>query len=209
MKWVLLPPLYRDEDMEYLDYPPKGVKKFAVGKGSAAKTLDVIGGRPTQDADVDMGWAQIHISSKTGKMEISFGGGQEAANDRWDMEREAMDEWEREAYAELPTTPMVSRIPRARPIRPRVEAETYLSETNGDADLALSEVERYQAGREELRNGNRRSVINDEEMVYIPPYYRRRRNNGTRLVEGESDARLQTKTYLGNRLRQSSIGTGV
>lgn len=216
MKWQVLPPPYRDEDMMSLDHPLPGTTKFAVGKGSAKKTLQVIGGRPTQDADVDMGWAQIHISSKNGQMDITFGGGQEAANDRWDMEREAMDELERESYEGIPAGLVeTSRIPRTRVRQPlEDEGEVYSPETVegeplSEEELLLQAIERGQARREASsvnppRISNR--SYSGEDMVYIPSYYRRKKNSP---IVGESGINLTPRTYLGFRLRNSSVGTGV
>ncbi len=111
VKWVALPPPYNDEDKVYLDYPLPGTYKFAVGKGSAYKTLQVVGGAPAEDADVDMGWAQIHISAKGRDLTMSFAGGKEAIESRWAMERE-LDEYDREAYAEVPSAEIRERIPK-------------------------------------------------------------------------------------------------
>jgi hypothetical protein len=112
-KWVVLYPPYRDpEDKAYLDYPLPGTYKFAVGKGSAAKTLQVLGGAPAQDAVIDMGWATVKIKSKGGQMEMSFEGGDEAIAQRWADER-AMDAYERQSYEALPRQ-FIQRIPRIR-----------------------------------------------------------------------------------------------
>ena len=111
-KWVALPPPYRDEDKLYLDQPLPGTYKFATGKGSAARTLQVIGGPPEQDADIDMGWAQVHISAKGKELEMDFAGGEEAANVRWDAEREAMDALDQQSYAGMPEDGRAERIPR-------------------------------------------------------------------------------------------------
>ena len=113
-KWVVLPPPYTDEVKLYLDRPIPGTYKFAVGKGSAAKTLQVIGGPPAQDADIDMGWAQVHVSSKGKELSMSFAGGQQAANDRWAMEEVAMQEYERQAYQGMPEGNIIQKIPRGQ-----------------------------------------------------------------------------------------------
>jgi len=217
MKWMVIPPPYRDEDMMALDHPLPGTTKFAVGKGSARKTLQILGGRPPVDADVDMGWAQIHISSKDGKMDIRFGGGQEAAEERWAMEREYMDELDREAYEGIPKGLVeTSRIPRTRARLPLEDAreiyppeEVVEGEPLSETELLLRQIERGQARREASRMnvpriGDRH--YNEEDMIYVPPHYRRR--NGTPIVE-ESGIKLPTRTYLGRRLRSSSVGTGV
>jgi len=215
MKWQVLPPPYRDEDMLSLDHPLPGTKKFAVGKGSARKTLQVIGGRPPQDADVDMGWAQIHISSKNGQMDIQFGGGQEAANDRWAMEQQYMDELAKESYQGIPQGLVeTSRIPRKRTSLPLENVgEVYPPEATiatqplSDTDLLLQAMER---GRETSRInmprlGNR--YYNEEDMIYVPSYYRKK--IGASPIVEDSGIRLQTKTYLGRKLRPTSVGTGV
>jgi len=52
---------------------PPGTYKFAVGKGSAYKTLQVIGGKPPQDVrDIDLGWARINIKTRGGVLEIEY-----------------------------------------------------------------------------------------------------------------------------------------
>lgn len=192
VKWAVLPPPYRDEDMMYLDNPLPGTKKFAVGKGSARKTLQVIGGVPQKDADVDMGWAQIHISAKTGKLDIMFGGGVEAANDRW-----ALEELDRQSYEGIPEgTVESSRIPRTRPQPVLASAkEIYPEETN-----PMDAEERYRLMRKAM------SEENEDNMIYIPSYFRRRKN--VPVIES-SQVMLPTKTYLGRKLRQTSVGTGI
>jgi len=213
MKWGVLPPPWRDEDKIWLDHPLPGTKKFAVGKGSAYKTLQVLGGRPAQDADIDMGWAQIHISSKNGQMQMTFGGGQEAANDRWAMEQQYMDELAKESYQGIPQGLVeVSRIPRKRVALPLENVgEIYPPEVSSqplnEIDLLLQAMER---GRETSkvnasRLGNR--YYNEEDMIYVPSYYRKK--IGTSPIVEDSGIKLQTRTYLGRRLRPTSVGTGV
>jgi len=116
-KWQVLPPPYGQEDMRYFDQPIPGTYKFATGKGSAYKTIQVIGGAPKQDVDVDLGWTQIHISAKGKDLQMSFGGGKEAADERWSQEEQAMSELERQSYSELPQGEISERIPRGS--RPR------------------------------------------------------------------------------------------
>ncbi len=70
--WKVLPPPYRQEDLFTMNTAPPGAYKFATGKGSAYKTIQVIGGLPEQDADVDLGWARIHISAKDGELSIDY-----------------------------------------------------------------------------------------------------------------------------------------
>jgi len=117
-KWISIPPRedgsYHTEDMQYFDKPLMGTRKFATGKGSAYKTLDVINGVPKKDADLDLGWAQIHISAKGKELQMSFGGGEEAANERWSQEQAEMDELERQSYTDLPQGSMNERIKGTR-----------------------------------------------------------------------------------------------
>jgi len=215
MKWGVLPPPWRDEDKIWLDRPLPGTKKFAVGKGSAYKTLQVLGGRPPQDADIDMGWAQIHISSKNGQMDMQFGGGQEAANERWAMEQQYMDELAKESYQGIPAGLVeTSRIPRKRTSLPLENVgEVYPPEVStatqplSETDLLLQAMER---GRETSRIntprlGNR--YYSEEDMIYVPSHYRRK--SGVSPIVEESGIRLPVKTYLGRRLRPTAIGTGV
>ena len=91
-KWVILPPPYNKEDMEYLDYPIEGTHKFATGKGSAAKTMQVLGGNPPEDVDVDLGWAKVHISREGNEPVIEFTGGKEAIEKRWAEEKTEQSE---------------------------------------------------------------------------------------------------------------------
>jgi hypothetical protein len=103
--------------MVYLDNPLPGTYKFAVGKGSAAKTLQVLGGPPEQDVDVDLGWTQVHISSKGKELQMSFTGGSEAANTRWAEEKQRMDELEKMAY-DIKQDNITERIPRGlKPVK--------------------------------------------------------------------------------------------
>jgi hypothetical protein len=123
-KWVLIPPredgTYNTEDMRYFDKPPRGQTKFATGKGSAAKTLQIIGRPPVvTDSDLDLGWASIHITGKGKELQVTFGGGSEAAKTRWDEEQAKMDELSRQAYQDLPQGTLTqkirgTRIPKAK-----------------------------------------------------------------------------------------------
>ncbi len=132
-KWVAVPPPY---DTKYwLDNPLPGTYKYSQGKGSAYKTLQVLGGYPEQDVDLDMGWAQVHISAKDKDLVMSFGGGQEAADERWAMEREAMEQVEKEAYDGTPKGEVVERIPQ------RVSQERY--EESYDESLTKAKQKGY------------------------------------------------------------------
>jgi hypothetical protein len=113
-KWQVLPPPYRQEDMRYFDKPLPGTYKFATGRGSAHKTLQVIGGLPKQDIDVDLGWTKIHIDAKGKELQMTFGGGKEAAETRWTEEQTEMDALERESYEDLPDEPINERIKGTR-----------------------------------------------------------------------------------------------
>jgi hypothetical protein len=70
----VLPPPYKDEDKFVLRYRPPGATKYATGKGSMYRTLEIIGTPPAKDVDVNIGWAQVHIS-KTGKLSVVAGEG--------------------------------------------------------------------------------------------------------------------------------------
>ena len=100
-KWVVIPPRddgsYHNEDKVYIDKPLPGTYKFAIGKGSAAKTLQVLGGVPRSDADIDMGWANVHISAKDKQLTMNVKGGKEAAETRW-SEYEQMQDIDKQAY---------------------------------------------------------------------------------------------------------------
>lgn len=116
-KWQVLPPPYGQEDMIYLDEPLQGTYKFAVGKGSAAKTLQVLGGPPNEDVDVDLGWTQVHISSKGKELQMNFTGGKEAANTRWTEEKQRMDELEKMSY-DIDQSKVIEKIPRGlKPVK--------------------------------------------------------------------------------------------
>ena len=45
---------------------------------------------------------------------MSFAGGEDAANDRWAMEQAAMEDYEKQSYAQMPQYPVSERIPRFR-----------------------------------------------------------------------------------------------
>lgn len=70
----VLPPPYRQEDLETIRYDPLGVTKYATGEGSAFKTLEVIGGVPPTDIEnLDLGWARINIRRIGGEeVEIEY-----------------------------------------------------------------------------------------------------------------------------------------
>ena len=70
--WKIIPPPYRDEDKFTMRQAPPGAYKFASGKGSAYKTIQVLAGKPPKDVEVDLGWAKVRITSKDGKLDIDF-----------------------------------------------------------------------------------------------------------------------------------------
>ena len=179
VKWAVSPPPY--DDIIYLDNPLPGTKKFAVGKGSAAKTLQVLGGPPPKDADVDMGWAKIHISSKNGQLMIDFAGGTAAANERWSQERQQMGEVERQSYEQLPTEPVVSRIPKPRTVAPVTR------------EIMPNEQEYLEP-----------EPVSAREQFINRPLIRPR--TSTKLADEESQILLPRRRYLGRLLRPSSLG---
>lgn len=109
VKWEVLVPRedgsYHSEDLVHLDSPPPGTYKFATGKGSAYKTLQVIGGAPKKDAVVDLGWATVKISSKGKELTMKFLGGKEAVESRWAME-EAKQPQQEKVVSQPITTPV-------------------------------------------------------------------------------------------------------
>jgi hypothetical protein len=72
MFWYVLPPPYTKESMWYSKRPPAGVYRYATGKGSAEKTIQIIGGTATRDADIDIGIAIVHLKAKKDKISIDF-----------------------------------------------------------------------------------------------------------------------------------------
>jgi hypothetical protein len=96
-KWVAVPPPY--DKQYYLDNPLPETYKFATGKGSARKTLQVLHGLPPEDVDLDMGWAKVHISSQDGTLSMDFAGGKEAVEERWEEERQQDSEIEAKVRA--------------------------------------------------------------------------------------------------------------
>ena len=179
-KWVALYPPYTDKDKKYLDYPLPGTYKFAVGKGSAMKTLQVLGGPPTQDADIDMGWAQVHISSKGKELQMSFGGGEQAANDRWSEEREKMEAYERLAYAfdSLPKYSTLEKIPRMKRPKPTYVPEVPDYDPEEDIEALKAKLAYY----EQKKKGEAK----------------------TETVKAVSDKPFERR-YLGHKLRPTPI----
>ncbi len=87
---------YNEKDVKWLKEGeiPAGIYKYATGKGSAYKTLQILpmGAKLPSDADIDMGWAKIHITSKEGTLTMNFAGGKKAAEDRWAEEERLVEE---------------------------------------------------------------------------------------------------------------------
>lgn len=70
--WIIIPPPYTKKF--YSKRRPIGARGSATGKGSAKRTLQVIGGKVGRDIKVNVGWAIVHIKAM-GVPEISFGKG--------------------------------------------------------------------------------------------------------------------------------------
>ena len=87
MKWVVIVPPYGKENIYYLQSPLPGTSKFATGKGSALKTIQMINGGLEQALVVDFGWSKARIYPDGQDLKMEFTGGSNAANQRWTKER--------------------------------------------------------------------------------------------------------------------------
>ena len=191
--WAVLPPPYGDDDKFHTRTPMRGTYKFAVGKGSAAKTLQVLNGMPPEDAYVDLGWADIHIASKQGKLEIRFTGGKEAVKKRWAEEYAGMDAMDREAYDDLPPTPVTMKVKQKRVKLPIITQEVVdglreayeLEGKGGDIGYSLNEVrEYYKKGDKPIERVVLQEVRQDPNLVLY----------GARSVNMQLPKHLQTHT---------------
>jgi len=68
--WKVVPPPYKE--MFTLRSAPQGTYKFASGKGSSYKTIQILGGSPEKDVDLNLGWVNIHITAKNGQVDIDY-----------------------------------------------------------------------------------------------------------------------------------------
>jgi len=124
-----------------------GTKKFATGKGSAYKTVDILGGRPKDDyVWIDLGWTNVEVFMKNGVPRIKFTGGKEAAEQRWREERFGqLTPTDREAYDDaLPAGTIIkSGIPRTKP-RTKLEQvkEAYPIESGWSMPVEASAIPR-------------------------------------------------------------------
>ncbi len=90
--WSISP--YPYDEIIYQAHPLPGTYRYAEGKGSARKTLQVLGGLRVGDADLRMGWAKVHLRvNEDGRISINFGGGKEAIEYRWNKERGEIEEY--------------------------------------------------------------------------------------------------------------------
>ena len=148
-----------------------------------------------------MGWAQIHISTKGKELSMTFEGGEEAAEERWAMEREAMEEFDRAAYEERPRERITERIPIKRP-RVR-ELDLYGEEVEALPsfdEMLIEDLELEEAqNRRRVYNGR-----NGENEDFIP----RTRIRSTR-EEKIRYATLPDKYYLGRKLRPVDLGVDL
>jgi len=87
--WILLPPPYTKR--HYSKTPPPGVKKLATGEGSAAKTIQVLGGRPTEDVlGIDIGICIVDIKVKGKELTIHF---KQDPSDAYSGKAQTTDQW--------------------------------------------------------------------------------------------------------------------
>ena len=71
--WHYVEPPYKKDNFHTSKNPLPGTYKFATGPGSSYATLQVLGGKPPDDVDVDLGWAKVHITKQRGNdLEIKF-----------------------------------------------------------------------------------------------------------------------------------------
>jgi hypothetical protein len=164
MKWEVMFPPYGKEDLYHLDYPPPGAYKFATGKGSAFKTLQVLGGSPEKDIDVDLGWAQVHISAKGKNLTMTFGGGKEAIDKRWDEEKKL----EAEAEANLLEARLARESLADMDAYDNMPEEITEKIPKGEPPIGLRKVEmpQYQAGRVKVYVVNGEYVRNNLDVDF-------------------------------------------
>lgn len=79
--WRAIAPPYRNTRPMVLKQPPKGARyTYESGPGSARRTLQVLGGIPPRNVDVDLGWADIHIRGDKNRIWMNFTSGGEQTN---------------------------------------------------------------------------------------------------------------------------------
>lgn len=77
--YKVLPPPYKQEDMFTIRVAPPGYEdKGWSGEGSARRSLQVIGGVPPEDVEVQLGWADIKLTKEGGILDIDYDPGAEA-----------------------------------------------------------------------------------------------------------------------------------
>jgi hypothetical protein len=92
-KWCVIPPntegIYLNENVFYIDSIPEGAFDVPPGKGSAQKSVQIIGqAKSTPDFEIKMGWQKARIFMNEGRLSLIFSGGKIAANKRWTIEKE-------------------------------------------------------------------------------------------------------------------------
>jgi hypothetical protein len=166
---------YRDEDLVGSRYPLPGQTKFAVGRGSAKATLQVLGGLPKQDAHVDIGWAIIDISRKNKNMTMKFTGGKEAIERRWaedTLSRQALEITNPDEVIEMPVA-NARRTYRPREVKPKDKIEQYME----------NEVETKPINRQRVPISISRNIeANTKVAGFKPKYYLGRRVRGSGLA---------------------------
>ena len=142
-----------------------------------------------------MGWAQIHISSRDGKLNINFGGGEEAAEERWANERERMEQLERESYEERPSESIIRKIP-SKKVSPFTISEGEIPEESIEKqptyEELLAQIRAYEMGRQNEYYDNRN---NNQSVV----------KKRKRVVNTEEDNMLPDRYYLGRKLRPAQL----
>jgi hypothetical protein len=83
MLWVMAIPPYDKQNVYYFRNPLPGTQKFASGKGSSYKTLQIFGGTLTSDINIDLGWDKVHIFPDGQDLKMEFIGAKDAALERW------------------------------------------------------------------------------------------------------------------------------
>lgn len=79
--WRAVAPPYKAERPMVLERPPLGARNTDdSGPGSARRTLQVLGGLPPRNVDVDLGWVDIHIRGAEDQIWMDFSSGGERTN---------------------------------------------------------------------------------------------------------------------------------
>jgi hypothetical protein len=208
--YKVLPPPYNQADLDSIRETPQGYVDYGyTGKGSAYKSLQVIGGVPPEDVEnLDLGWARINIVVEDGKPVIEYVQDEDANVGIKQSEPEETSVVENEPVKPSQGRQLVSSESRLVGEEDMFNVGSMLDAsdmlTTGEngivrRDRSMSNIENY--GNQSDSDARRKKKPRTEKSWWESPYY-----NGNATQSRKKTASVPQRSYLGSEVLPPQIG---